>query len=150
VITKAKISHARQIYDIIASYARSAEMLPRALSDIYEHIRDFFVYEEDGQVKGVCALHIVWDDLAEIRSLAVEKDKQGSGVGTELVKQCLDEAKSLGIEKVFALTYVPVFFEKLGFKRIDRNNLPKKIWMDCIQCPYFPDCKEEAVEIVFS
>ncbi len=150
MITKAKISHARQIYDIIASYARSAEMLPRALSDIYEHIRDFFVYEEDGQVKGVCALHIVWDDLAEIRSLAVEKDKQGSGVGTELVKQCLDEAKSLGIEKVFALTYVPVFFEKLGFKRIDRNNLPKKIWMDCIQCPYFPDCKEEAVEIVFS
>ena len=148
MIEKAKIDNVRQIYDIIAQYARAGKMLPRALSDIYEHVRDFFVFKVNDKIKGISALHIVWSDLAEVRSLAVIKEDHRTGIGRQLVEACLKEAKSLGIKKVFALTYVPDFFLKLGFHRIDRNDLPKKIWTDCIQCPYFPDCKEEAVEIV--
>ncbi len=121
-------------------------MLERSLNYIYEHLRDFWVYEERNKILGCCALHIVgWQGLAEIKSLSVKEKYQNRGIGKALVKQCLVEAYSLGIKRVFALTFVPLFFKRLGFKVIKREALPHKIWSDCINCAYFPDCKEEAV-----
>lgn len=122
-------------------------MIPRSLNELYETVRDFLVCEIDGTVCGVCALHIMWEDLAEIRSLAVERRYQGRGIGTDLVKRCLREAKLLGIDKVFALTYHPDFFKKLGFQDVDKSVLPQKIWGDCVRCPRFPECDENAVMI---
>lgn len=122
-------------------------MIPRSLNELYETVRDFLVCEIDGTVCGVCALHIMWEDLAEIRSLAVEKRFQRRGVGTNLVKRCVREAQLLGIRKVFALTYHPEFFKKLGFQDVDKSVLPQKIWGDCVRCPRFPECDENAVMI---
>jgi len=150
VIRKAKLSHTDQIYEIISSFAKKELLLPRAKPDIYEHIRDFFVWEENDRILGCCALHIVWYDLGEIRSLAVRGESQKDGIGRALVLACLNEAKELGLKEVFALTYVPGFFEKLGFSLIDKHQLPRKIWTDCVNCPYFPDCKEQAVIISVS
>ncbi len=122
-------------------------MLARSLNELYEGIRDFVIYEEDGTIKGVCAIRILWEDLAEIRSLAVKEEFQKSGIGRVLVQKCLKDAKNLGIKKVFALTYQPGFFKKLGFKDIDKSKLPQKIWGDCLKCPKFPECDEHAVII---
>jgi len=144
-IRKARISDIKQVQRIINEFAKREEMLPRALNDLYENIRDIFVYEDKGRIKGVCALHILWDDLAEIRSLAVSEDAQGKGFGKRLLETCLKEAKQLGIQRVFALTYQPEFFRKNGFKDIDKSKLPQKIWGDCLRCPRFPECDEFAV-----
>jgi amino-acid N-acetyltransferase len=92
----------------------------------------------------------MWEDLAEVRSLAVRDDRMGRGVGTELVEACISEAIVLGITRVFALTYKPVFFEKLGFQRVDKSELPHKIWSDCLKCSKFPDCDEVALVADFS
>jgi amino-acid N-acetyltransferase len=94
---------------------------------------------------GICALHICWDDLAEIRSLAVQEEVRNKGMGAKLVRACLEESKSLGVKSVFALTYRPDFFERLGFKKVDKAVLPHKIWTDCLKCVKFPDCDEVAV-----
>ena len=147
-IRRAKIVDAHNIQRLINVYAARDEMLPRALVSIYENIRDFQVIEEDGVMVGCCALHVTWGDLAEVRSLAVEESTHGRGYGKLLVESCLDEARELGLPKAFALTYVPDFFEKLGFSRIDKAELPHKIWSDCVNCPKFPDCGEEAVQIL--
>ncbi len=144
-IRKAKISDIRHIHRLVNEFAKKEEMLPRSLNDLYENIRDLFVYEDGKQTKGVCALHILWEDLGEIRSLAVSKESQRMGIGTRLLKTCLNEAKSLGLKKVFALTYQPEFFRKMGFKGIDKAKLPQKIWGDCLRCPRFPECDEDAV-----
>ena len=103
-------------------------MLPRSLNELYESMRDFWVAEENNKVVGCCALHISWDDLAEIKSLAVAKNRQGKGIARELVLACLDEAKKLGAKRIFALTYKPDYFKKFGFKRIKNADLPHKIW----------------------
>jgi len=95
----------------------------------------------------VCGLRVYWEDLAEIKSLAVSEDQQDRGFGSKLVRACLQEARSLGIRKVFALTYVPDFFMRLGFKEVDRSIFPQKIWADCLKCPKFPDCDEVALAI---
>lgn len=126
-------------------FARKEQMIPRSLSELYETVRDFFVCEINGTVCGACALHIMWEDLAEIRSLAVDRKFQNRGVGKALVKRCLREAKSLGLRRVFALTYHPDFFKKLGFVDIDKATLPQKIWGDCLRCPRFPECDEHAI-----
>ncbi len=120
-------------------------MLPRSLSEIYENLRDFYVSFEDGKLCAVSSLHILWEDLAEIRSVAVSRKYQQMGIGKKLIKKCLKEANDLGIKKVFALTYHPEYFRTLGFKDIDKNELPHKIWGDCQKCPKFPDCNESAV-----
>jgi len=121
-------------------------MLPRPLSEICEDIRNFFVCEIGGEIVGCCALQPSWIDLAEIRSLAVDERYQGKGLGKKLVKVCLEDARSLGIRKVFALTNSPGFFERLGFERIPKEELPHKIWSECIRCPKFPNCDEVAVQ----
>ncbi|TAN45498.1 MAG: N-acetyltransferase [Nitrospirae bacterium] len=147
LIRKSSIADAKHIHKLINDFARKDEMLPRALNELYESIRDFIIFEEDGVIKGVCALHILWEDLAEIRSFAVMSEYQRQGIGRKLLIKALKEAKSLGIKKVFALTYRPDFFKKLGFKETDKAKLPQKIWGDCLKCHKFPECDEHAVII---
>ena len=151
MIRKARMSDVKAIHQLIAEYARKGDMLPRSLSDIYENLRDYFVFEEDGgELVGSAAIHIMWEDLAEVRSLAVREGKMRRGVGTQLVESCISEAIMLGIERVFALTYKPEFFEKLGFHIVDKAELPQKIWADCLKCAKFPDCDEVALVADFS
>ncbi len=144
-IRKAKISDLKHVHKLINEYAKKEEMIPRSLSELYENMRDLFVCEYNANICGVCALHIMWEDLAEIRSLAVDSEYQKMGIGKNLVRQCLKEAKLLGLQKIFALTYHPEFFKKLGFVDIDKSSLPQKIWGDCLRCPRFPGCDEYAV-----
>ncbi len=144
-IRKAKIADIKQVHALVNDFARREQMLPRALNELYEGIRDFYVLEDKGKIQGVCALRILWEDLAEIRSLAVSAEYQKLGIGRKLVKKCLKEASEIGIKRVFALTYTPDFFKKIGFKDIDKAKLPQKIWGDCLKCPKFPECDETAV-----
>lgn len=133
----------KEIHALLQNYARKGLLLGRSISSLYDQLRDFVVYDEHG-VFGVCSLHICWEDLAEIRSLAVAEEKQGRGIGDALVHACLEEARSLGIGRVFTLTYQGPFFQKMDFKEIDKRDLPHKVWSDCLHCPQFPDCDEEA------
>jgi len=135
----------RHIHALLQGFAEQKLLLPRSISSLYDHLRDFVVYEDSGSIVGVCSLQICWENLAEIRSLAVVEDMQKSGVGSKLVKLCLEEAQEYGIKNIFTLTYQPGFFQKLGFADIDKSELPHKIWADCIHCPMFPDCDEEAL-----
>jgi amino-acid N-acetyltransferase len=144
-IKKANIRDVKAIHSLINKFAKKVDMLPRSLNEIYENIRDYFICKDNERVIAVASLHILWEDLAEIRSVAVAKEYQGQGVGKKLVKNCLNEAQNLGINKVFALTYHPEYFKELGFEDIDKNDLPHKIWGDCLKCPKFPDCNEVAV-----
>lgn len=144
-IRKATVADVKKIQKLVNFYAKREQMLPRSLNELYENIRDFWVYAEGPNVCGACALHIDWEDLAEIKSLAVAKNKNGRGIGKKLLEQCLKDARTLKVKKVFALTYIPEFFEKFGFTIIDRKELPHKIWSECIKCMYFPGCKEIAM-----
>ncbi len=147
MVRKAFVRDVDAIYGIIDSFARAGVMLYRSNAEIYAAIRDFFVYEEGGAVAGVCSLHVWGPDIAEIRSLAVGSASSGRGIGRALVQACLDEARGLGVKKVFALTYKTGFFERLGFSPADKVKLPQKIWGDCVKCSKFPSCDESAVII---
>lgn len=147
MVRKARIPDAKAIHKLLLGYARDGLMLSRSLSELYEAIRDFYVFEEEGAVLGAVCLHICWEDLAEVRSLAVADGVGGKGVGRQLVQTCLEEARGLGLKRVFALTYKPGFFEKLGFHLIEKSELPQKIWGDCMKCPKFPECDEIALSI---
>ncbi len=147
MIRKAKLSDVKTIQTLVNQYADSGQMLPRALNELYENLRDFSVYEKEGALLGVCALHISWDGLAEIRSLAVGRDAVHRGIGTALVRQCLSEAASLQVKQVFVLTYQDGFFRKIGFSDVDKKELPHKIWTDCLNCVKFPNCDESALII---
>jgi amino-acid N-acetyltransferase len=109
-IRKARIADVKAIQKLVNEFARREEMIPRSINELYENVRDFVVCEERGEIEGVCALHVLWEDLAEIRSLAVRKESQRMGIGRNMVKRCVSEAKALGIKRVFALTYQPLFF----------------------------------------
>ena len=147
MIRKATIKDVKSIHGLLQEYGNRGELLSRPLSELYDHVRDFWlcVDESDNQMLGCCALQFCWDDLAEIRSLAVRPEHQGKKIGSELTHTVLDEAKSFQIKKVFALTYRPSFFEQFGFDQIDRAQLPLKIWSGCIFCVKFPDCDEIAM-----
>lgn len=142
---KAGIGDAQAIHDLINLYAQRGDMLPRTMGEVYENLRDFIVVHEDGQVVGCVALHIVWSDLAEVKSLAVSEQAQSRGLGSLLVNATIEEARSVGLERVFALTYRPAFFEKLGFLQADVMTLPRKVWNECYRCPKFPSCNEIAL-----
>jgi len=144
-VEKAKVNDAASMQQLINGLADKGEMLPRALSEIYENIRDYFVVRDRSKIIGCAALHINWLDLAEIKSLAVDDEKQKQGIGSSLVQACLDEAERLGIPTVFCLTYKPAFFEKYGFRLIDKMELPRKVWTECYRCPKFPNCDEVAL-----
>ncbi len=141
-LRKARVADVPTIQRLINTFAERDEMLPRSLNEIYEHLRDFVVSERDGEIVGCCALHVTWGDLAELRSLAVAESARGEGRGAELVRCCLEEARALGLPRVFALTYIPDYFRRFGFTLIEKSNLPHKVWVECIRCPKFPDCGE--------
>lgn len=144
-IRKATTSDVRAIHKLINSHAERQVMIPRSLNELFENLRDHIVYEEAGTIIGTCSLHVVWEDLAEVRSLAVDESKSRKGIGRTLVMAAIEEARALGIKRVFALTYVHEFFKKLGFREIEKSQLPHKIWGDCLHCHKFPDCDETAV-----
>jgi len=146
-IRKALISDVPSIQKLINMHAETGEMLPRSLNELYENLRDIFVCVYEDKVVGCCALHIDWSDLAEVKSMAVHPDYQRKGIGRAVLKTCLDDARALGINRVFALTYKPDFFKKFGFRVIEKSELPHKIWSECIRCPKFPDCNEIAMII---
>ena len=141
-IRSAKVSDVKTMHSLIGYYAEKKEMLPRPINDLYENIQEFVVAEDKNKVIGCCALHVSWEDLAEIKALAVAQNYQKKGIGTNLVTELERRAKELGVKKSFALTFKPSFFEKLKYKRISKEKLPHKIWGECVKCPLFPDCGE--------
>jgi amino-acid N-acetyltransferase len=150
MIRKACITEAPAIRDLINRFAQQGQLLPLSLSEIYDRLRDFFVYLEDSpesptEILGVCALHFIWEDLAEIRSLAVHEDFRKKGIGSQLVNACLKEARSMDVKRIFCLTYHREFFSLHGFKEIDKSELPHKVWADCLKCSKFPECTEIAM-----
>jgi amino-acid N-acetyltransferase len=148
MIRKATVKDVVQIHKLLGHFANQGLLLARPLSELYDHVRDFFVVEQNGSevaIFGACALGICWEDLAEIKSLAVWDEVQHQKWGSQLVETCLAEAQALGLKRVFVLTYAQFFFQKLGFQEVEKNVLPHKIWTDCIKCPKFPDCDETAM-----
>lgn len=145
MIKKAVIGDAREIQLLIKHYADKGAMLFRPISEVYENIRDFTVYKKEGKVIGAVSLHISLANLAEVRSLAVDPEYLKNGIGTKLVEAALEEAKGFGITDIFTLTYVPDFFSKLGFKEVNKDMFPHKVWVDCVKCPKFPECNETAM-----
>ena len=150
MLRKARIDDVKTIHRMINTSAGKGEMLPRALTDLYKSLRDFFVFydEDESRIIGVCAMNIIWENLAEIRSLYVDENHRKKGVGRQLVEACISEAITVGLFKVFTLTYKKDFFTRLGFKEIDRGLLPEKIWSDCFHCSKYPDYCDETAMIV--
>lgn len=145
MIRKAQIADVKYIQKLLMTFANRGDMLSRSLSELYESLRDFYVVEEGGVILGAAALHIVWEELAEVRSVAVSEDAGRKGVGSRLVQACISEAREIGLKRIFCLTYKPDFFAKHGFRLVDKAELPHKVWGDCIKCPKFPDCDENAM-----
>ena len=135
IYRKARFDDIESIFGLVHIYAAQGEMLPRSRNTLYENLRDMVIAESGSEVVGVGALHIMWDRLAEVRMMAIAPAYMRRGIGTEIVRLLLDEGDALGIEKVFTLTYKPDFFRKLGFIRISREELPQKVWKECIDCP---------------
>jgi amino-acid N-acetyltransferase len=144
-VRSAKITDAKAIYSLINSYAEQNKMLFRSMADIYENLQSFTVVELNGKVVGCCALQVIWSDLAEIKSLAVDQTNTKKGIGSALVAAAVEQATRLGAARVFALTLYPDFFEKLGFEVIQKDKLPMKVWSDCAKCPKQQNCDEIAV-----
>ncbi|MBS0012493.1 MAG: N-acetyltransferase [Desulfobacterales bacterium] len=147
MIRKATIEDIKSIHSLLQYYGAKGDLLARPLSRLYDHLRDFNVYEDEeaGRIVGCCALQFCWEDLAEIRSLAVTEPYIGKDIGTRLLETAFEEARQYKIKKLFTLTYRPDFFKKFGFIVIDKTELPIKIWADCIHCVKFPDCDETAM-----
>lgn len=145
VVESARIGDAHAIHDIVTYWADRGDMLHRPVSEVFESIRDFKVARIDGEVVACGSLHIMGPDLAEVRSLAVREDAQGKRLGAAIVEACVQDARELGLDRVFALTYRPGFFERVGFRRANVMEFPQKVWNECVRCPFFTDCKEVAV-----
>ncbi len=145
MIRQATMADTKNIQSLVNSFANKGQMLMLSKNEIYEKIFEYMVYEENGEILGVCALHPMWEDLAEIRSLAVRSDMHRHGVGSRIVSAQLERAKEFGFRKVFTLTYMEKFFSRLGFRLISMEELPKKIWTDCLKCVKYPDCDEIAM-----
>lgn len=145
-IRKAQLRDGRSIQALVNHYAGLHLLLPRSLIAIYENIRDFWVVEEEGAaLVGCCALHVCWEELGEVKSLAVRPDRERRGIGRRLVEACIGEAHKLGLRRLFALTYKVDFFLRMGFREVPKSELPHKVWSECIHCVKFPDCGEVAM-----
>jgi amino-acid N-acetyltransferase len=145
-VRRAKISDAENIQALISQYAELDRMLPRSLADIYENLQSFLIAEDDkGLVSGCCALQVIWSDLAEIKSLAVQGDSTGKGIGRALVEAAIQQSNDLGLFRVFTLTLEPAFFERLQFTRVSKEQLPMKVWSDCAKCSKQNNCDEVAL-----
>ncbi|MDV0446285.1 Amino-acid acetyltransferase [Methanosarcinaceae archaeon Ag5] len=140
MIRKAKMSDVYEIKALINSYATEGCMLPRSLDSLYTTIRDFMVFEENGHIIGCCGIHPDWEDLGEVVSFAVVRGRTRQGIGTELLDACIEDAKTVGMNRLFVLTSSPLFFERKGFTQIKKDELPWKIWADCVNCSKYPDC----------
>ncbi len=138
-----------EIFGLINGYADEGIMLARSRSVLYETIREMVVAVEGGKVIGVGALHVMWNELAEVRSMAVDREHTRRGIGGQIVRRLIDEGRAFGVKKFFTLTYKPKFFQTLGFRTITKEELPHKIWRECIDCPKFPNCDEIAMEFIF-
>jgi len=145
IVHRATLADVEEMHELINRFSQQGLMLPRSRNQFYQDIRDFFVAEKGGQFAGCGALHVTWADLGEIRSLAVVERFQGNGVGHRIVDMLLEDARSLHLPRVFALTYQKAFFESIGFVEINKDDLPHKVWGECINCPKFPNCDETAV-----
>lgn len=145
MLRRAEIKDVKDIQKLLTTYASRGDMLSRSLSELYECLRDFYVVMDGDRLLGTAALHLVWEDLAEVRSVAVAEEAGRKGVGSQVVQACLDEARELGLKRVFCLTYKPDFFGRFGFKVVDKSQLPHKVWGDCMKCVKFPDCDEIAM-----
>ena len=149
MLRKAKVSDVKVIHRMINLSSNRSEMLPRSLMSLYGSLRDFFVYlDEDGSIAGICAMHIFWENLAEVRSLYVKTENRRSGIGRDLVEACVSEAITLDLLRIFTLTYQTEFFKSLGFIVIDKESLPEKVWSDCLNCPKYPDFCDEVAMII--
>jgi amino-acid N-acetyltransferase len=148
-IRKARVQDVKAIHKLLMTCAGGGLLLPRSYNQLYSHLRDFYVLAPvergHGDIMGCCALSISWEDLAEVRSLAVDESMQGRGWGRKLVEACLSEAVTLGLFRVFTLTYQVRFFQHLGFAEVNKEVLPQKVWADCLNCPKFPECDEIAM-----
>ena len=143
---KATFDDVEAIYALVSDYATDGVMLPRSRNTLYETLRDMVIAENDeGEIVGVGGLHLIWDRLAEIRTMAVSPKMTRQGIGAEIVTRLIDEGKALGVKKFFTLTYKPGFFQTLGFRTITKEELPHKVWKECIDCPKFPNCDEIAM-----
>jgi amino-acid N-acetyltransferase len=147
ILRKARMQDVEPIHKLINDWADKGLMLPRSRNMLYEGLREITLAEDEGRIIGAASLHILWEDLAEVRAMAVAPDYGKQGVGKTIIQALLEEARQLGIVKVFALTYQQGFFEKCGFHEITKENLPHKVWKECIDCPKFPNCDEVAMLI---
>ena len=145
----AKFADVEEIYSLIAGYAAQGLMLPKPYNVLYEALREFIVAVEvdTGKIVGTGALHLTWNELAEVRSMAVHQDYKRQGIGAEIVKKLLEQGREIGVKSFFTLTYSPEFFQSLGFQTTTRESLPHKIWKECIDCPKFPNCDEIAMTL---
>jgi amino-acid N-acetyltransferase len=150
MLRKARVGDVKTIHRMINLSSGKGEILPRSLMDIYGSLRDFFIYydEKEKVVAGICAMNIIWENLAEIRSLYVEDKYRGQGIAKKLVEGCISEAITIGFYRMFTLTNRPDFFKRLGFKEVDRSTLSEKIWSDCFRCSKYPDYCDEVAMVV--
>ncbi len=145
-IRPARVGDVPAIYELIRTFADQKQMIRRSMGELYESIREFLVaIDDEGGIVGCAALHVFWDDLAELKCLAVAERVHGRGIGRRLVNACWRAARELEITSVFALTYASPFFERCGYHQIDKAELPHKIWNECVRCPLFPNCQELAL-----
>lgn len=142
---RAKLQDVESMMSLINYFADQGLMLPRSRNSLYEYLREFLVIEIDGRIVATGGLHIIWHDLAEIRALAVDEEYQGQGLGRKLVTELIKDAKTLGCPRVFTLTYQPNFFKACGFSMIEKEEMPHKVWKECVHCVKFPNCDENAM-----
>ena len=134
------------MHAILTEAAELDLLLPRSMAQLYENVREFFVaLNEAEEVVGVCGLSVVWANLAEVVALAVHPSQRGKGVGRQLVEACVEDARQLGIRRCMTLTLEAGFFERLGFERVERQQLPLKVWSACVECPKNQHCDEIAM-----
>jgi len=150
MLRKARIGDVKTIHRMINHSSGKGEMLPRSLMDIYGSLRDFFIYFDESQqaIAGICAMNIIWENLAEVRSLRVEEEYRNKGIGKKLVEACISEAITLQLFRIFTLTIKPEFFKRLGFREVAMSTLSEKIWSDCFRCSKYPDYCDEVAMII--
>lgn len=144
-IRAATIADVPTIHHLLETYAAKGNLLPRSIGELYRHLRDFFVIELNGKIAAIGALEIFTEDLGEVRSLVVAEEFERRGLGRLMVERIIAEARQIGLRRLMALTYVPVFFHKLGFKTVGIDTLPEKVWGVCVKCYKFNNCDETAV-----